>query len=262
MSRQRTVVKVGTSTLTYDNGKMNYRRVEALCKVLCDLHNSGEDILLVSSGAIGVGMGKTGLSRRPEETKKKQALAAIGQCELMFMYDKLFGEYNHNIAQILLTADVVEAEHKRQNIANTIEELLNMDIIPIFNENDTVAIDELYGNNIGDNDMLSAIVARIVEADRLVILTDIDGLYNSNPRTNPDAKKLSVVKRIDADILEMAAGSGSNRGTGGMVTKLQAANYATKRGIEVHVINGSNPENLYKVFEGEAPGTVFKRIEN
>ena len=150
----RTVVKVGTSTLTYENGKMNYRRVEALCKVLCDLHNSGEDILLVSSGAIGVGMGKTGLSRRPESTKKKQALAAIGQCELMFMYDKLFGEYNHNVAQILLTADVVEADHTRQNIANTIEELLEMDIIPIINENDTVAIDEIYGNNIGDNDML------------------------------------------------------------------------------------------------------------
>ena len=215
--------------------------------MLCDLHNSGEDILLVSSGAIGVGMGKTGLSRRPEETKKKQALAAIGQCELMFMYDKLFGEYNHNIAQILLTADVVEAEHKRQNIANTIEELLNMDIIPIFNENDTVAIDELYGNNIGDNDMLSAIVARI--------------LYNSNPRTNPDAKKLSVVKRIDADILEMAAGSGSNRGTGGMITKLQAANYATKCGTEVHVVNGSDPSILYRVFDGDCPGTKFLAVK-
>ena len=151
MSRQRTVVKVGTSTLTYENGKMNYRRVEALCKILCDLHNSGEDILLVSSGAIGVGMGKTGLSRRPESTKKKQALAAIGQCELMFMYDKLFGEYNHNVAQILLTADVVETDHTRQNIANTIEELLEMDIIPIINENDTVAIDEIYGNNKPQN---------------------------------------------------------------------------------------------------------------
>ena len=177
------------------------------------------------------------------------------------MYDKLFGEYNHNIAQILLTADVVEAEHKRQNIANTIEELLNMDIIPIFNENDTVAIDELYGNNIGDNDMLSAIVARIVEADRLVILTDIDGLYNSNPRTNPDAKKLSVVKRIDADILEMAAGSGSNRGTGGMITKLQAANYATKCGTEVHVVNGSDPSILYRVFDGDCPGTKFLAVK-
>ncbi len=236
MSRQRTVVKVGTSTLTYENGKMNYRRVEALCKVLCDLHNSGEDILLVSSGAIGVGMGKTGLSRRPESTKKKQALAAIGQCELMFMYDKLFGEYNHNVAQILLTADVVEADHTRQNIANTIEELLEMDIIPIINEND-------------------------IEADRLVILTDIDGLYSSNPRTNPDAKKLDVVKKIDSEILEMAAGSGSNRGTGGMITKLQAANYATKCGTEVHVVNGSDPAILYRVFDGDCPGTKFLAVK-
>ena len=257
MSRTRTVVKVGTSTLTYENGKMNYRRVEALCKTLCDLHNSGEDILLVSSGAVGVGMGKTGLSRRPEDTRKKQALAAIGQCELMFMYDKLFGEYNHNIAQILLTADAVESSHKRENILNTIEELLEMDIIPIINENDTVAIDEIYGNNFGDNDMLSAIVAGVVNADRLVILTDIDGLYDDNPRVNPDAKKLDVVDYISAEVLEMAAGSGSNRGTGGMITKLQAANYATKRGIETHVINGSNPENLYLSFEGQCPGTKF-----
>ena len=257
MSRTRTVVKVGTSTLTYENGKMNYRRVEALCKTLCDLHNSGEDILLVSSGAVGVGMGKTGLSRRPEDTRKKQALAAIGQCELMFMYDKLFGEYNHNIAQILLTADAVESSHKRENILNTIEELLEMDIIPIINENDTVAIDEIYGNNFGDNDMLSAIVAGVVNADRLVILPDIDGLSDDNPRVNPDAKKLDVVDYISAEVLEMAAGSGSNRGTGGMITKLQAANYATKRGIETHVINGSNPENLYLSFEGQCPGTKF-----
>ena len=255
MSRQRTVIKVGTSTLTYENGKMNFRRIERLCKVLCDLHNSGEDLLLVSSGAVGVGMGKTGLSRRPEETKKKQALAAIGQCELMFMYDKFFGEYNHNIAQILLTADVVESAHKRENIVNTIEALLDMDIIPIIN--DTVAIDEIYGKNFGDNDMLSAIVSGIVSADRLIILTDIDGLYDSNPKTNPGAKKIDVVEHIDAGILEMAAGTGSNRGTGGMITKLQAATYATKCGIEVDVINGSEPETLYQVFDGNCPGTKF-----
>ncbi|MEE0958197.1 MAG: glutamate 5-kinase [Ruminococcus sp.] len=257
MRRTRTVVKVGTSTLTYENGKINYRRIEQLCKVLCDLHNSGEDILLVSSGAIGVGMGKTGLSRRPAETKKKQALAAIGQCELMFMYDKMFGEYNHNVAQILLTADTVETNSKRENVYNTIDSLLEMDIIPIINENDTVAIDELDGNNFGDNDMLSAIVSRIVAADRLVILTDIDGLYDSNPRTNPDAQKIDIVTKITKDITEMAAGSGSNRGTGGMITKLFAADYATKRGIEVHVINGQNPNLLYQVFDGECPGTVF-----
>lgn len=258
MNRTKTVVKVGTSSLTYENGKINYRQIESLCKVLCDLHNSGEDILLVSSGAIGVGMGKTGILRRPSEIKKKQALAAIGQCELMFMYDKLFGEYNHNIAQILLTGDTVENERTRQNVTNTIDELLNMDIIPIINENDTVTVDELEGNNIGDNDMLSAIVSRIVEADRLIILTDIDGLYEENPRDNPNAKKIDVVEYIDKNIMDMAAGSGSNRGTGGMTTKLQAAAYATKRGIEVHVMNGSKPEKLYDVFEGKTPGTVFK----
>ena len=258
MNRTKTVVKVGTSSLTYENGKINYRQIEALCKVICDLHNSGEDILLVSSGAVGVGMGKMGLSRRPNDIKKKQALAALGQCELMFMYDKLFGEYNHNVAQILLTYDAIETESKRENIYNTIDELLNMDIIPIINENDTVAVDELEGKNIGDNDMLSAIVSRIVEVDRLVILTDIDGLYDSNPRENPDAQKISVVEKINREILDMAAGSGSNRGTGGMVTKLQAADYATKRGIEVHVVNGSKPKLLYDVFEGKAPGTVFR----
>ena len=257
MTRTRTVVKVGTSTLTYDNGKINYRRIEQLCKVLCDLHNSGEDVLLVSSGAIGVGMGKMGLSRRPAETKKKQALAAVGQCELMFMYDKLFGEYNHNVAQILLTADTVETTRKRENVFNTIDSLLEMDIIPIINENDTVATDELDGNNFGDNDMLSAIVSRIVAADRLIILTDIDGLYDSNPRNNPNAVKIEVVPKITGDITKMAAGSGSNRGTGGMVTKLYAADYATKRGIEVYVINGENPELLYDVVDGKNPGTVF-----
>ena len=257
MLRTRTVVKVGTSSLTYENGKINYRRVEQLCKVLSDLHNSGEDIVLVSSGAIGVGMGKVGLSRRPSETRKKQALAAIGQCELMFMYDKLFGEYNHNVAQILLTADAVETNRKRENIINTIDTLLEMDIIPIINENDTVATDELDGKNFGDNDMLSAIVAHLAAADRLVILTDIDGLYDSNPRENPDAVKIEIVEKITKHITEMAAGSGSNRGTGGMVTKLHAADYATKRGIEVYVINGSKSENLYAVFEGKNPGTVF-----
>ncbi len=257
MTKQRTVVKVGTSTLTYENGKINYRRIEALCKVLSDLQNSGEEIILVSSGAIGVGMGKVRLSSRPTETKKKQALAAIGQCELMFMYDKLFGEYNHSVAQILLTRYAVETEQKRRNVINTIDELLSMSIIPIINENDTVAIDELEGNNFGDNDMLSAIVSRLVNADKLVILTDIDGLYDANPRTDPNAKKIHIVDNITGEILNMAAGTGSNRGTGGMITKLQAADYATKRGVEVHIINGSNPENLYDTLEGRCVGTKF-----
>ncbi len=257
MKKECIVIKVGTSTLTYDNGKINYRRIEKLCKVLSDLQNSGEEIILVSSGAIGVGMGKAGLEKRPTENKKKQALAAIGQCELMFMYDKLFGEYNHSVAQILLTRYAVETEQKRQNVINTINELLNMNIIPIINENDTVAIDELDGNKIGDNDMLSAIVAGLIHADRLIILTDIDGLYDSNPRTNSNAKKIDVVENISKDILDMAAGSGSNRGTGGMITKLQAADYATKRGTDVYVINGSIPDNIYQIFDGNNTGTLF-----
>ncbi len=257
MENKRTVIKVGTSTLTYENGKINYRRIESLCKVISDLQNRGEQIIFVSSGAIGVGMGKVGLESRPQETRKKQALAAIGQCELMFMYDKLFGEYNHSVAQILLTRYAVETIQKRQNVINTIEELLDMNIIPVINENDTVAIDELEGNNFGDNDMLSAIVSRLVRADRLIILTDIDGLYDSNPKTNPDARKIDTVTEITPEILNMAAGTGSNRGTGGMITKLQAADYATQKGTEVYVINGSNPEDLYEIFDGNNIGTVF-----
>ena len=255
MDKKLTVIKVGTSTLTYENGKINYRRIESLCKVIADLQNSGEQIILVSSGAIGVGMGKAGLSVRPTETKKKQALAAIGQCELMFMYDKLFGEYNHSVAQILLTRYAVEI--------NTLDELLDMNIIPVINENDTVAIDELEGNNFGDNDMLSAIVAGLVGADKLVILTDIDGLYDDNPRANPNANKIDVVGRISPEIFEMAAGTGSNRGTGGMITKLHAADYATQRGVECHIVNGANPNVLYYVFDGMNVGTKFlARKEN
>jgi glutamate 5-kinase len=263
MESKRTVVKVGTSSLTYENGKINYRRIESLCKVLSDLQNRGEQIMLVSSGAIGVGMGKAGLAARPTETKKKQALAAIGQCELMFMYDKLFGEYNHSVAQILLTRYAVETYQKKQNVINTIDELLSMNIIPIINENDTVAIDELEGKNFGDNDMLSAIVSGLVSADRLIILTDIDGLYTANPRTNPTAEKIDVVDDITDEIFSMAAGTGSNRGTGGMVTKLLAADYATKKGVEVYIINGSKPEDLYEIFDGNNIGTVFlaKEIE-
>lgn len=257
MDNKRTVIKVGTSTLTYENGKINYRRIEDLCKVISDLQNRGEQILLVSSGAIGVGMGKAGLLQRPSETKQKQALAAIGQCELMFMYDKLFGEYNHSVAQVLLTRYAVETEQKRQNVINTLDEILKMNIIPIINENDTVAIDELEGNNFGDNDMLSAIVAGLTHSDRLIILTDIDGLYDSNPRVNANAKMIHIVDSINSDIMDMAAGSGSNRGTGGMITKLQAADYATKRGVVCHVINGSNPDNLYEIFDGNNIGTMF-----
>ena len=259
--KKRIVIKVGTSTLTHKTGRLNIRRMEKLVKVISDIQNSGRQVTLVSSGAIGLGMGKMGMQNRPDETPLKQACAAVGQCELMFMYDKLFGEYNHSVAQLLLTRHAVETEQKRQNVINTIDELLRMNIIPVINENDTVTIDELEGNNFGDNDMLSAIVAGLVAADRLIILTDIDGLYDSNPRTNPNAKKLDIIEKINAEIFEMAAGTGSNRGTGGMITKLQAADYATKRGVEVSVINGSNPENLYDVIDGNKIGTKFLPVE-
>lgn len=257
MNLKRIVVKVGTSTLTYENGKVNLRRIEQLCKVLSDLQNQGRDVILVSSGAIGVGVGKMGLPKKPETTKEKQALAAIGQCELMFMYDKLFGEYNHMVAQVLLTRDAVDSAHKKENVLNTFNTLLDMGIIPIVNENDTVAIDELEGHNFGDNDMLSAIVAKLVSADGLIILTDIDGLYDSDPRKNPDAKRIDRVEKITDEIEHMAGGSGSNRGTGGMTTKIMAAKYATSAGIDCYVICGDKPKRIYDITDGKSVGTLF-----
>ncbi|MBO5252822.1 MAG: glutamate 5-kinase [Clostridia bacterium] len=249
------VVKVGTSTLTHENGKMNLRLVELLCRVLSDLQNSGKKIVLVSSGAVGVGMGKIGLETRPRGTAKKQALAAIGQCELMFIYDKFFGEYNQNVAQVLLTADVVSEAERSHNVINTFNELLDMNIIPIVNENDTVAVDEL---NFGDNDTLSAIVATLVGADALMILTDIDGVYDSNPKTNPNAKRIPVIRGINEEIRAMAGGAGSNRGTGGMATKIRAAEIAAEKHIPTYILAGDDPENLYRVFDGQDIGTVFE----
>lgn len=251
------VVKIGTSTLTYENGKLNLRRIEYLCRTLSDLQNSGRRIVLVSSGAIGVGVGKLGLARRPDETAKKQALAAVGQCELMFIYDKFFGEYHQNVAQVLLTADVTARENSRTNVVNTFSELLSMGIIPIVNENDTVAVDELEGRNFGDNDTLSAIVASLVGADALVILTDIDGLYDRNPKTCPDAKRIPLVRAITDEVRAMAGGAGSSRGTGGMATKIRAAQVAAESHIPTVILAGDDPENLYRVFEGEDIGTVF-----
>jgi glutamate 5-kinase len=254
---KRVVVKVGTSTLTYENGKMNLRRIEQLCRVLADLQNSGREIILVTSGAIGVGVGKLGLSSRPKETAARQAVAAVGQCELMFIYDKFFGEYNLTVAQVLLTADVLVDEHSRKNTENTFLSLLKMGIIPVVNENDTVAVDELVGAHIGDNDTLSAVVAKLVGADLLVLLTDIDGLYSGNPRTDPDAKRIPFVAEVTPEILALAGGSGSNRGTGGMSTKVRAAAAANAAGIVCCVMSGASPEKLYDLFEGAQIGTTF-----
>lgn len=258
---KRVVIKVGTSTLTYENGKLNLRRLEQLCKVISDLQNQGFEIVLVSSGAIGVGVGKLGLKERPKATKEKQAVAAVGQCELMFMYDKLFGEYNHTVAQILLTKYALDSEHKRENVINTINTLLEMGIVPIVNENDTVAIDELDGANFGDNDMLSALVTQLISADRLIILTDIDGLYDDNPRTNPTAHKIDRVLIITDEVIKMAGGTGSNRGTGGMATKIKAAQFVTSSGIECCVMNGENPYKLYDAFENKPVGTLFSAVK-
>jgi glutamate 5-kinase len=257
MKGKRIVVKVGTSTLTYENGRLNLRAIEQLCKVLSDLQNAGNQMVLVSSGAIGVGVGKLGLKERPRETQEKQAVAAVGQCELMFIYDKLFGEYNRTVAQVLLTRDVMVNDHSKQNVVNTFGALMRMDIIPVVNENDTVAIDELVGSNFGDNDTLSAIVADLVEADLLVILTDIDGLYDADPRKNPAAKRIPVVKYIDEHIREIAGGSGSNRGTGGMSTKVSAAVVANDAGIDCCVMSGADPARLYDLLAGEPLGTMF-----
>ncbi|MGI6263910.1 MAG: glutamate 5-kinase [Acutalibacteraceae bacterium] len=254
---KRVVVKVGTSTLTYENGRTNLRALEALCKVLTDLQNAGHRMLLVSSGAIGVGVGKLGLPARPTETHQKQAVAAVGQCELMFLYDKLFGEYNQAVAQVLLTRDVIDDELARRNVTNTLQALLEMSIIPVINENDTVAIDELVGANIGDNDTLSAIVADITDADLLVLLTDIDGLYDADPRQNPDARPIPVVRAIDDDLLALAGGAGSKRGTGGMRTKLTALRRTMGRGIPAVIMRGDKPDRLYDLLDGQPVGTLF-----
>lgn len=252
---KRVVIKVGSSTLTYATGGMNLRLIESLVRVLCDLKNSGREIIFVSSGAIAAGVGRLGLKSRPEDIPSKQAAAAVGQTELMYLYDKCFGEYNHPVGQVLLTNDVLVDEHRRWNVHNTFERLLDMGVIPIVNENDTVAVDEI---KIGDNDTLSAVVARITGADALVILSDIDGLFTANPATNSDAKLIPLVDKIDDELFAIAGGAGSNRGTGGMQTKLSAAKLAGEAGIVTAIINGKNPKLLYDLFEGKEVGTRFE----
>ncbi|MCQ2487537.1 MAG: glutamate 5-kinase [Clostridia bacterium] len=252
----RIVIKVGTTTLAHATGNLNIRRVEELCKVLSDLKNAGNDVVLVSSGAIGMGVGKLSLSEKPSDIPGKQAAAAVGQCELMYTYDKLFSEYNHVVAQILLTGADVKNEERYTNFTNTINRLLEMKVLPVVNENDTVSIDEIQ---IGDNDTLSAIVAKSIAADVLVILTDTEGLYTADPREDKNAKLIPVVEEITEDLMKLGGGSGSKQGTGGMFTKLQAARIATEAGTDTVIINGKNPEALYNVIDGrEFVGTTFK----
>ncbi len=251
----RIVVKVGTSTLAYPTGRLNIRHTEQLVKVLSDLKNEGHQVILVSSGAIGMGVGKLSLSTRPKDMTTKQACAAVGQCELMYTYDRLFNAYNHTVAQILLTSVDVEHAERRMNFQNTLTRLLELGALPIINENDTVATDEI--SSIGDNDTLSAIVACCARADLLVLLSDIDGLYTSNPHTHAGAKLLSLVEEITPEILALADGKGSALGTGGMSTKLRAAQMVTAEGTDMVIANGAHPELLYDITAGKLVGTRF-----
>ena len=251
----RIVVKVGTSTLAHPTGRLNIQRMEKLCKVLSDLKNMGHEIILVSSGAIAMGFGKLNLSERPKDVPTKQASAAVGQCELMYIYDKLFTEYNHTVAQLLITApDIEEGGVRKQNFHNTLARLLELGALPVINENDTISTEEF---GIGDNDTLSAIVAVTIQADLLILLSDIDGLFDGDPRKNPDAKLIDTVEKIDEHIISLGGGSGSNLGTGGMATKLRAAQMATEAGCEMVIANGQSPEVLYDVAAGKRVGTRF-----
>lgn len=250
----RIVVKVGTSTLAHPSGLINIRRVEELCKVMSDLKNAGHDIILVTSGAIGMGAGKLQLSERPRDVAAKQAAAAVGQCELMYTYDKLFSEYNHTVAQLLMTGSDFENEERHINFKNTMDKLLEFKALPIINENDTVATDEI---KVGDNDTLSAMVAVNVNADLLILLSDIDGLFTADPHSDPKAKLISVVSEINDDILSLGGGEGSSLGTGGMRTKLHAAEICTENNCDMVIANGKDPDVLYDIVEGRAVGTRF-----
>lgn len=258
MNPQTFVVKVGTSTLTHANGALNLRRVGQLVTVLSDIKNMGHYVVLVTSGAIGVGVNRLKLASRPEDLPTKQAAAAVGQSELMNIYSRFFGDYGHSVAQILLTLDVIEDQVRRSNAENTFRRLLSMGAVPIVNENDTISTFEIeHMNSFGENDTLAAVVARLVGADRLVLLSDIDGLYDANPRKNPDAKLIKTVCKVDSHLSEMAEGAGSALGSGGMATKLSAAIIANQGGIPMNIVNGEHPEYLYDIIAGKNPGTEF-----
>lgn len=250
----RIVVKIGTSTLAHPSGHLNIRRVEDLCKIMSDIKNAGHEVILVSSGAIGMGVGKLGLRQRPTDIPSKQAAAAVGQCELMYTYDKLFSEYHHTVAQLLITRDDTANEKRHTNFINTLNRLLELDTLPIINENDTIATDEIV---IGDNDTLAAIVAQSVKADLLVLLSDIDGLYTADPHTDENAVLIDRVNKVDDSILALAGVSSTTQGTGGMVTKLHAAEICLGCGCDMVIANGARPENLYDILDGKAVGTRF-----
>lgn len=255
----RIVVKVGTSTLTNEVGKSNLRAFDRLACVLSDIRNMGYEVILVSSGAIAVGTNKLNMKERPSSMRMKQAAAAVGQCSIIYLYDKFFGDYDKSIAQILLNAEDMEQEEKKENLINTFDALLEMDIIPVVNENDSVSYTEIESEDrlFGDNDMLSAVVAVLCRAKRLVILSDINGLYDADPRLYPNANLISRIEEIDETIYVLAGGAGSRRGTGGMKTKLRAAALATAQGIDTVITNGKAPEALYEIVRGNKVGTLF-----
>lgn len=258
--KNRVVIKVGTSTLTNDLGQNNIKIFDKLACVLSDIQNMGYEIILVSSGAIAVGANKLKMKTRPSTMKMKQAAAAVGQCSILYLYDKFFHDYDKTIAQILLNAEDIEAEEKKENIINTFHTLLEMGIIPIVNENDSVSYTEIESEDrlFGDNDILSAVVAVLCKAQKLVIFSDIDGFYDKDPRLYTDAKQIKYIENIDEQIFSFAGGAGSRRGTGGMKTKLQAAKLATNQGIDTIITNGKNPETLYKIIKEEIVGTLLK----
>lgn len=255
---KRLVIKVGTSTLTYNTGKVNFSRVDRLARAISDLSNQGKEIVLVTSGAIGVGTAKLNLKGKPKSIPEQQAVAAVGQCELMHIYGKFFSEYGYVVGQILLTKDVVEDDHRRQNVINTFDNLLERGIIPIVNENDTVSIEEIKNiSNFGDNDTLSAVVSKLISADLLIILSDIDGFYDCDPRENECSKLISIIDKITPEIEECAGGAGTNRGTGGMATKISAAKIATAAGVNMVIANGEDPCIIMDILDGNDVGSFF-----
>lgn len=258
LSPKRIVIKIGTSSLTYETGQLNYRRIENMTNVICDIKNMGHQVVLVSSGASGVGMGKLGFTKKPDVSAQKRALAASGQSGLMAMYEEFFGRYHCNVAQVLLTKSVLNDKEKAKSIIKSFEEMFHYEVLPIVNENDVIASDEANSDDMfGDNDTLSAHVAAFIKAEVLVIWSDIDGLYDKDPRTSADARLIPTVSKVTEEIYNMAGGAGTLRGCGGMLTKLNAARIATEAGVNMIIANSNQPELLYRIIQGEPAGTLF-----
>jgi len=256
---KRYVFKVGTTTLVHKTGRLNLRAMEDLVMVLSDLKNAGNQVVLVSSGAIGAGVGRLGLDARPKDVAGKQACATVGQCELMFMYDKLFAQYGHTVGQLLITREDVEDPIRGKNLRSAFDRLFEYDAIPIVNENDAVAVEEIV---YGDNDNLSAVVAVMIAADDLILLTETDALYTADPHKDPSARRIAVVETIDDDLRAVAQGAGSELGTGGMITKVHAAEVATAAGIDTFIMDGHSPRKIYELLSGEDVGTHFKAVKS